>query len=100
MNKYLIHTRDVASDVAADFNYKCLKEKLRFLPSIQTKFCIWVSLTMLAAARIITCTMLASMQDPPMNVDPRPLTGRRRAGRPRGIGRALETLPNAQNPAI
>ena len=36
----------------------------------------------------------------PLNVDPRPLASRRRAGRPRATGRALDILPDVQNPLL
>jgi MULE transposase domain len=45
-------------------------------------------------------TMLSTGQSPPPNVDPRPLAGRRRAGRPRRVTTALQPMSNEQDPAI
>jgi hypothetical protein len=45
-------------------------------------------------------TMITTGEDPPSHVDPRPLSTRRRGGRPRGVSRALHVLANAQDPLI
>jgi hypothetical protein len=47
-----------------------LEREIAIFPSIQTKFCILVSLTMPAVAQIITCTMLASMRCGPKCTPP------------------------------
>jgi hypothetical protein len=51
-----------------------------------------------AGKHVIWATMTTTGQLPPLNVDPRPLASRRRAGRPRATGCALYFLPEAQNP--
>jgi MULE transposase domain len=45
-------------------------------------------------------TMKTSGEGPPLHVDPRALATRRRGGRPRGAGSALQLLPPAQKPFI
>jgi SWIM zinc finger len=49
---------------------------------------------------VVRATMKTTGQLPPPNVDPRPLASRRRAGRPRATDRALDILPDAQNPLL
>jgi hypothetical protein len=53
-----------------------------------------------ACKHVLLATMKTTGQLPPLNVDPRPLASRRRAGRPRATGRALDILPDAQNPLL
>jgi hypothetical protein len=53
-----------------------------------------------ACKHVIWATITTTGQLPPLNVDPRPLASRRRAGRPRATGRALDFLPDAQNPLL
>jgi MULE transposase domain/SWIM zinc finger len=53
-----------------------------------------------ACKHTIWATMETTGEKPPANVDPRALATRRRAGRPRSAGRALQILPNAQEPLI
>jgi hypothetical protein len=45
-------------------------------------------------------TMTTSGEGPPPRVNPRALARRRRGGRLRGAGRALQTLPPTQEPSI
>jgi MULE transposase domain/SWIM zinc finger len=110
LNKSLIHAREVASVAAADLSLQTFEREIAISALNSNKFlylgvlnhaCSCPNYHLYNACKhALWATMHTTHQDPPRNVDPRPLAGRRRAGRPRGIGRALETLPNAQNPAI
>jgi hypothetical protein len=53
-----------------------------------------------ACKHALWATMVTTGEAPPSHVDPRPLATRRRGGRPRGVGRALHVLANAQDPLI
>jgi hypothetical protein len=54
LNKSLIHAREVASVAAVDLNLQTFEREFAISALNSNKFCIWVSLTMLAAAQIIT----------------------------------------------
>jgi hypothetical protein len=49
---------------------------------------------------VLWATMKTTGQLPLLKVDHRPLASRSRAGRPRATGRALDILPDAQNPLL
>jgi hypothetical protein len=53
-----------------------------------------------ARKHVLWATMKTTGQLPLLKVDHRPLASRSRAGRPRATGRALDILPDAQNPLL
>jgi MULE transposase domain/SWIM zinc finger len=53
-----------------------------------------------ACKHALWATMETTGEGPPAHVDPRALATRRRAGRPRGAGRALQILPPSQDPLV
>jgi hypothetical protein len=110
MNKSLIHAREAVPVAAADLSLQTFEKEIAISALNSNK--IWYMGVLNhacscpnyhlynACQHALSATMYTTHQDPPRNVDPRSLAGRRRAGRPRGIRRALETRPNAHNPAI
>jgi hypothetical protein len=110
MNRSLIHARESASVAAAYFRIRTFERKIAIsAPSSNNALYMGVLIHACsctnyhlynACKHVLWATKYTTHHDPPRNVDPRPLPGLRRPGRLRGIGRALETLPNAQNPAI
>jgi hypothetical protein len=110
LNKSLIHAGEVASVAAADLSLQTFEREFA-ISALNSNKILYLGVLnhalQLPKLSLVQCLQACAVghnahhpPGPPRNVDPSPLAGRLRAGRPRGTGRALETLPNAQNPAI
>jgi hypothetical protein len=68
--KYLIHARELASVAASDLILQTFEREIAISALNSDNFCVWVCLVMLAAAQIITCTMLAGRPCGPQCIPP------------------------------
>ena len=107
LNKSLVHARQLANEIVANVlsdeqertaACNALNNDSFLGMGVTTHSCSCTQFSNYNACKhVLWATMKTTGQLPPLNVDPRPLASRRRAGRPRATGRALEILPDAQN---
>jgi hypothetical protein len=107
LNTFLLHARRVASEIVSNVSSdeqertaacNALNNDEFLRMGVTTHSCSCAQFYNYNACKhVLWATMETTGRLPPLNVDPRPLAGRHRAGRPRATGRALDILPFAQN---
>ena len=110
LNKSLVHARQLANEIVANV-LSDEQERTAACNALNNDSFLGMGVTTHSCSctqfynynaykHVLWATVKTTGQLPPLNVDPRPLAIRRRAGRPRATGRALDILPDAQNPLL